>query len=223
MKVKCPYCNEISERKTGHCPFCNKFALMPGYLKPKTNKKRTYHRERKSSVTSPWMLNGGVFNVLGALTKLPRWVLWLGFICVAGAYFQVSTHKFEQPEVVMKTKYNISVLNTALDYFFRDCGRYPTTKEGLSALEADPRVKGWKGPYIEKLKWDSWKRAFRYSSSDGKSFKLFSLGADGRENTSDDVTTSERFKAADVHETEISVSVEDLGGLKKDMPKIGTE
>ncbi|HCE42193.1 MAG TPA: hypothetical protein DET40_01425 [Lentisphaeria bacterium] len=220
MKVKCPYCNETSAWNDNKCPLCNKFALMPGFLKPKTHRKRSYHRERKSSITSPWMLNAGVFNVFGTLTKLPKWVLWIGFISVIGAYFQVSMLKYEQPEAISKAKYNISVLNTALDYFSRDCGRYPSAQEGLAALVSDPNVAGWKGPYIEKLKWDSWKRGFRYSS-DGKTFRLFSLGADGLEGTADDIATSDRFKAAGEAETEISVSVEELRSLKKDMPKSG--
>ena len=218
MKVKCPYCGEEADWKNNNCPLCNKFALMPNFRKSVGRKKRTFQRERKSSVSSPWMLSAGIWNIFGTLTKLPRWVMWIGILAVIGSYVQVSTYKFEQPEAVAKGKYNISVLNTALDYFFRDCGRYPTTQEGLPALVADPKATGWKGPYIEKLKWDPWKRGFRYSS-DGKTFRLFSLGPDGLEGTSDDFTTPERFSKVEEDNAEVSVFVKDLGNLKSDRPK----
>ncbi len=213
-KIKCPYCDVVSEWGKNGCPACGKFALLPGFHPDKKKKKRTFHRQRKSSVSQPWLLSSGLWNVFAGLSKLPRWVMWVGIIAVIGAYVQVSTYNFEQPEAVTKAAGNMSVLNTALDYFHKDCGRYPTTTEGLAALETDPKIAGWKGPYIQKLKWDSWRRSFCYSS-DGSTFDLFSMGPDGKQGTSDDIRTTERFTPVEEKEREISVSVEDVKSLKE--------
>src|SRR4029078_8051586 len=54
---------------------------------------------------------------------------------------------------------DISTLDGALQQFQVDCGRYPTTEEGLSALIAAPaNVQNWHGPYIKGgIPNDPWK------------------------------------------------------------------
>src|SRR5262249_16485639 len=45
----------------------------------------------------------------------------------------------------------IELLGAALDQFKLDVGRYPTTQEGLQALQASPgNASGWEGPYLKK-------------------------------------------------------------------------
>lgn len=39
-------------------------------------------------------------------------------------------------------------IRVALDEFHDHVGRYPTTEEGLAALQADPGVTAWSGPYL---------------------------------------------------------------------------
>src|ERR1035437_10195606 len=52
---------------------------------------------------------------------------------------------------VMAAGADISNICSALDNFSFDCGRFPTTAEGLQALMVQPAgVGGWKGPYLEK-------------------------------------------------------------------------
>src|ERR1700758_2838932 len=46
-------------------------------------------------------------------------------------------------------KLQIESLGSALDLFYLDAGRYPTTSEGLDALAQRPSDVGiWNGPYI---------------------------------------------------------------------------
>lgn len=76
----------------------------------------------------------------------------------------------------------IELLGTALDQFKLDVGRYPTTQEGLQALQRNPgNVVGWEGPYLKKeVPLDPWGRAYQYRSpGEHGEYDLASLGADG--------------------------------------------
>ncbi len=72
---------------------------------------------------------------------------------------------------------------TALDNFYVDVGRFPTTKEGLEALRFKPTgATGWRGPYLRRnIPKDSWGNAFVYRvpGMNGP-YDIISLGADGR-------------------------------------------
>jgi general secretion pathway protein G len=77
---------------------------------------------------------------------------------------------------------NMRELTSALEQFRIDTDRYPTTEEGLEGLRGAPKnLKGWRGPYVSKnIPPDPWGNDYEYES-DGKSFTLFSYGADGIE------------------------------------------
>jgi general secretion pathway protein G len=93
---------------------------------------------------------------------------------------------------VTRAKADISGnLSVALDLFEQDCGRYPTDSEGLSALEENPNVAGWKGPYLKtKLKPDPWGNPYTYSVDPENSgrYLLRSSGPDGQVGNDDDIT-----------------------------------
>lgn len=80
---------------------------------------------------------------------------------------------------------DISNLETALDAFEVDNGRYPSTDEGLQALlDAPQNLKNWKGPYIKRLPNDPWGTAYnyRYPGSHTKNgYDLYSFGPEGHE------------------------------------------
>jgi general secretion pathway protein G len=107
----------------------------------------------------------------------------------------------------------MATLCIALDAFKNDCGRFPTTEEGLSALVAAPDVAGWKGPYVFSLKDDPWKRAFFYKS-DRSAIKLFSAGPDRKPETPDDIFVDARQEAfvKEVKSEEIGVSIGSSSG-----------
>jgi general secretion pathway protein G len=91
----------------------------------------------------------------------------------------------------------IASFEAALDFFQADCGRFPTTAEGLEALRTPPPgVTGWKGPYMRKaIPLDPWGNPYRYVSPGSHildrgvatEFDLSSFGPDGEEGTPDDV------------------------------------
>jgi general secretion pathway protein G len=73
---------------------------------------------------------------------------------------------------------------TALDSFFVDTGRYPSTAEGLKALRAKPEsADKWNGPYLKKeVPPDPWGNAYLYRAPGRNGgYEIVSLGADGRE------------------------------------------
>ncbi|NBU20354.1 type II secretion system protein GspG [bacterium] len=84
------------------------------------------------------------------------------------------------------TKIQIRQLGVILDDFRRVCGRYPTTEEGLDALIKAPTNLNCKNYDPEgfikdkRVPDDAWNRAFIYIS-DGNTYEIKSLGADGKE------------------------------------------
>ncbi len=78
----------------------------------------------------------------------------------------------------------IESLSSALDLFYLDTGRYPTTAEGLEALVARvPNADRWNGPYLNQasVPLDPWGNAYEYRSpGDNGPYDIVSLGADGR-------------------------------------------
>jgi type II secretion system protein G len=101
-------------------------------------------------------------------------------------HYQPAHRKFSFPEDVQRTAQNLRVLRTALEMFHADCKRYPTTAETMSALVRNPGIRGWKGPYIRALYLDPWLHPYQYAYTND-TLQLWSLGADGRTGTDDDV------------------------------------
>ena len=77
----------------------------------------------------------------------------------------------------------IDALDKALDQFRLDLGRYPTTEEGLQALQVAPASESaWAGPYLKKgVPNDPWGRPYVYTQPGTHGdFDLLSYGKDGR-------------------------------------------
>jgi general secretion pathway protein G len=79
----------------------------------------------------------------------------------------------------------IQMLANALDLFYLDIGRYPTSEEGLEILVKRPgNLPQWAGPYLDKgVPKDPWGRdyVYRFPGSHENTYDLYSLGADGSE------------------------------------------
>lgn len=81
----------------------------------------------------------------------------------------------------------IELLGAALDSYRLDNGRYPTTEQGLEALQTMPTLEplpsNWRGPYLRKaVPPDPWGAPFIYFSPgemNPRGYDLLSLGADG--------------------------------------------
>ena len=77
----------------------------------------------------------------------------------------------------------IADLDKSLELFKLDVGRYPTTEEGLQALNEPPADSPrWAGPYLKKgVPADPWGRPYQYvHPGERGEFDLFSFGRDGQ-------------------------------------------
>ena len=83
---------------------------------------------------------------------------------------------------VATARSQVDALGKALDQYFLDNGRYPTTQEGLQALTQRPAAAPqWDGPYLKKdVPLDPWHQAYVYRSpgQQGRDMELLSYGAD---------------------------------------------
>ncbi len=86
---------------------------------------------------------------------------------------------------VKAAKLQIEAFSSALDLYFLDTGRYPSSSEGLQALvRKSGNVEVWNGPYLKggQVPQDPWKNEYVYRAPGQNSpFEIMSLGADGRE------------------------------------------
>ncbi len=83
---------------------------------------------------------------------------------------------------IATTRAQISNLETALDSFRLDVGRYPNSQEGLQALQERPAgIDRWDGPYLKKgVPPDAWGHPYVYKSPGERGpYEILSYGADG--------------------------------------------
>ena len=99
-------------------------------------------------------------------------------------------------EIAAKTQ--IVAFVASLDTYEVDNGGFPKGSEGLMDLvQAPSDVQSWKGPYMNKIPMDPWGRPYVYvcpGRNNPRSYDIYSVGADGREGTEDDVTNWDKTK-----------------------------
>ena len=99
----------------------------------------------------------------------------------------------------------IGLYRGALENYFMDTKRFPTTEQGLQALLAAPAdagegsagsagsVVGWDGPYVNKdtIALDPWNHDYQYAYPPERGTTdmpdIWSFGPDGEDNTEDDI------------------------------------
>lgn len=85
-------------------------------------------------------------------------------------------------------KSQIEMIGSGLDTYRLDNGMYPTTEQGLAALQVAPSYEpiptNWNGPYLRKeVPNDPWGRPYVYISpgqANPNGYDLMSYGADGQ-------------------------------------------
>lgn len=83
----------------------------------------------------------------------------------------------------------IDALEKALDQYRLDTGHYPTSEQGLAALNTRPSNEArWDGPYLKKeVPMDPWGKPYIYRQpGEHSEFDLFSYGKDGQPGGSGD-------------------------------------
>ena len=84
---------------------------------------------------------------------------------------------------------DMKVIRKALNIYKLQNGKFPTTKEGITALVKKPKnQKNWSGPFLKKLPLDPWGKLYHYSYSEKtKICYLSSSGPDGKHKNGDDI------------------------------------
>lgn len=86
---------------------------------------------------------------------------------------------------VKAAKIQIQSFSSALDLFYLDAGRFPTSSEGLAALvHPVSGVSSWNGPYVKggNVPNDPWGNPYVYKQpAERGPYEIRSLGSDGQE------------------------------------------
>jgi general secretion pathway protein G len=86
---------------------------------------------------------------------------------------------------VKAAKIQLQSFAGALDLFYLDAGRFPSTAEGLTALvKQTPGVGAWNGPYLRggNVPNDPWNHGYLYRSpGEHAPYDIMSYGSDGQE------------------------------------------
>jgi general secretion pathway protein G len=99
-----------------------------------------------------------------------------------GSYLESSRKK--------TTQQYVTNLNTAIQAYNMNVGRYPSTLGDLLNRPSDVSDGKWGGPYINNLhQEDPWRNEYRYISPGQhlKEFDVWSAGPDGQDGTEDDI------------------------------------
>ena len=82
-------------------------------------------------------------------------------------------------------KIQIESFSSAIDLYYLDMGRYPTSSDGLAALVQRPgSAQEWNGPYLKGgvVPNDPWGHSYVYRSPvEHAPYEIVSYGADGQE------------------------------------------
>ena len=121
-------------------------------------------------------------------------VIAIGAVLTAGSLFSASKIISVAKKTAAKTQ--IEQYGSALQTYFLDCGRFPTTEQGLGALWEKPVLypvpENWDGPYLDRQPGnDPWGTDYKYLSAESSimpsevpenlPYVLFSYGPDGKE------------------------------------------
>jgi len=162
--------------------------IIPGSLKGGARRKKRSldHEARRRRSEAP----GLVLPDFLVKRKPSHVLFFLALLAIIGGLLVGKSRRtFQAPIDRSRTAValrELSALRVAIELFHDDCGRYPTSEEGLLALINDPGIPSWNGPYVTMIRPDPWRRRYRYTVADGQA-RLLSRGLDGLEGTADDV------------------------------------
>ncbi len=190
-KFRCPYCKALlGEKPQAHCPRCGKSIVVPGHLRGTTLKEREKLREkiaRNAERQRREMLNHDIRPGRNPIViGLMLMVLIIVGGLVVGRSNMVASMAVSKEKRIQDAEDELRALRIAVERFRIDCGRYPSTSEGLKALVINPGITNWGGNYVNIVKPDPWLTIYSYKS-DSTNLTLFSCGPDKQPGTEDDI------------------------------------
>jgi general secretion pathway protein G len=130
-------------------------------------------------------------RVVTAFTLIELLLVLVILATLAAIVVPKFTKRGEQAKITAAST-DISSIQLAMDAFEIDCGRYPTSEEGLRAMVEQPsNANGWKGPYLSKgMPKDPWDNPYVYrypGQHNVNGYDLHSYGPDGQDGGGDDI------------------------------------
>ena len=143
---------------------------------------------------SAGQMGGRGLAIGGLATSIAAVVLGLLIAATMVMIFDFS-HRFKdtaQQARIVAARADIANIEVAINAFQLDCGRLPSTEEGLRALLDQPSAAtGWKGPYLKRgTPADPWGNLYLYQcpgQHNPSRYDLYSFGPDSLEGTEDDI------------------------------------
>lgn len=133
-------------------------------------------KARKSASSRPAPRPAGGFTLLELLVVMVIIGLLVGYV---GPRYFSQVGKSE----VKAARAQIDALEKALDQYRLDTGHYPTSEQGLAALNARPANESkWDGPYLKKdVPRDPWGNSYVFKNpGEHGAYDLLSYGKDGQ-------------------------------------------
>jgi general secretion pathway protein G len=188
--VRCPYCKEThGPEPSPRCPHCGKDMVVPGHLRKTTLKDRQRMRDRIARDADRQRRALLDNNIRPGQNPTIVILMILVLVILGGLLIgrmNMSAKIARRPTREMRAEKELRALRIALERFRIDCGRYPTTEEGLEALVLDPGVTNWGGHYVNIVKPDPWRTPYVYTLTNN-TVTLLSYGVDRHPNTPDDL------------------------------------
>ena len=127
----------------------------------------------------------------GGFTLIELLLVLVILAALAAVVVPKFTKRSEQAKITAASV-EIGNIELMLDAFEVDCGRYPTTEEGIKALVEQPsNADEWRGKYLKRgVPKDPWGNPYVYQcpgrhNTDG--YDLYSFGPDELDGTDDDI------------------------------------
>jgi general secretion pathway protein G len=120
-------------------------------------------------------------------------LLVLAILVVLGAIVGVNVMNAQRRAQADTAKAQIGSLEGLMQQYALDVGSFPTTDQGLEALNAAPgdlrNPSKWRGPYSNKeIPADPWGNPYQYELEGADQIRIWSFGPDRQSGTADDIT-----------------------------------
>lgn len=192
-RLRCPYCRSMFAQPDGNrCPNCARTMRIPlrFQMHPADIERQRLIRMARDRYNERQALRRKALRSLG-FSRRSWMIIALACLILLGVALPFHYAQHKTPIASPHTKEvrateSLWALRTALECFRQDCNRYPTAAEGLRALVVPPDIPGWRGPYIDLLRLDPWRRPYDYVLTSDQ-VSLSSAGPDGTAGTPDDL------------------------------------